>query len=216
MDLLTRQDAAPAVDGAQHLLADLTEQVQAASLWADCWRLYLQLVPLFEELTNRGDGALKDWEMPDLWAANPAVICEVYLWPVETRADFDQFQTLERCTRRGGPSWRHTNATSRVDGIAVQAAAAQFALRAVAPAAVAGPTTAAEQLASIRSHDLIDFWITFGITVVAFLLVTYPDKSFGLWWQYLAAAIAGATGQVAIAWKLLPWYRSYTVAPKTS
>jgi hypothetical protein len=49
-----------------------------------------------------------------------------------------------------------------------------------------------------------------------FVLLTYPDKKFGEWWQYLGAFIAGATGQVAIAWKLLPWYRSYTAADKAS
>jgi hypothetical protein len=61
----------------------------------------------------------------------------------------------------------------------------------------------------IEHRDLFDFWVVAAITTLAFFLTLYVDKSFGSGWQYLAAFLAGASGELIINWKLLPWYRSY-------
>lgn len=64
----------------------------------------------------------------------------------------------------------------------------------------------------IERRDLFDFGIVAAVTTLVFFLSIYVDKNFGGGWQYLAAFLAGASSELAINWKLLPWYRSYRSA----
>jgi hypothetical protein len=72
-----------------------------------------------------------------------------------------------------------------------------------------------EIVSMVRVHDKWDFVVTAGLTMLAFLVTLYVSTTFGSIWQYFAAFLAGATGQLVINWALLPWYRSYKIASST-
>ncbi len=64
-------------------------------------------------------------------------------------------------------------------------------------------------VASLRKHDLIVSIVTAFLAAATFLLTIYPDQGFGSPGQYVAAFIAGTTGQVVIDSTIAPWFRSY-------
>lgn len=66
-----------------------------------------------------------------------------------------------------------------------------------------------EIVASLRRRDWFVSVVTALLAAVAFLLTIYPDQGFGSPGQYIAAFIAGATGQVVIDSTIAPWFRSY-------
>jgi hypothetical protein len=64
----------------------------------------------------------------------------------------------------------------------------------------------------MRRIDVLDFLLATVATTAVFTATLYVDKNFGTAWQYLAALVAGISGQLAINWQLLPWFRSYMAA----
>jgi hypothetical protein len=201
--------------GMRECLELYQRQTRAISLWQQGWSLYRLASPLYADLQDRQDDLLEA-DRARLHDSDPEALYRTPLEPAASLEDLTDAGALARlrdsyrvllALDRAYPASRFGAAAAEGPALELPVAAAPFVAEGLRLA-----LSPEEIVAMVRGRDRVDFWVTFILTALAFLVTIYVGKDFGSIWQYLAAFLAGATGQLVVNWALLPWYRSYRVA----
>jgi hypothetical protein len=225
-DRLVARTSTPADrDAATARITALREQREAALLWQRASTLETTTQTLWNELTSVSE-QLPLWQRRLLVENHPRAVGAAYLDPAATLVDMNSMrpeQRLRECLYvltellLVHPS----EVAEQLEPIKLAYLNAPMleqderppSLIAAPPAVTASVPRSEQILHGVRVRDRWEFWFTFLITALVFFITIYPDDTFGSVWQYVAAVAAGAGGQIAFNWQLLPWFRSYRAAP---
>jgi hypothetical protein len=185
----------------------LKTQREAVERWLIGWLLYEKAGEVFEGLGLPGRG-LSQTEMDRRNQCNPDSVKDSALWDaadLEQLTDSGAVQQLRACYRE----LLSIDAAHPPGLVSAQAAGEPEPV----PPTPTGPTPipVSQQIADdVKQRDWIISLLAVIPVIGVYLFGFYGDGAFGAWWEYAAAFFAGAAGEVAINFHLLPGWRSPT------
>jgi hypothetical protein len=223
--LVTGQKPPPDAAALAAFEQQLANQTTAVQTLQTAWALYQRAEELFDELNT---GSISDEDRSGLEQHNPAALRDAYLLPPKSLADLDPnvlgvmretVRWLDAVKLAQPPARTMMLAMARGLPVTIRTGLAGAATAQTTAPSLRRPqpmSTSERLLDEIKSRDVVDFLLSTFLAGLAYFLTIYPNTAFGSVWQYLAAFAAGATGTLAVNWKLLPWWRSYRPPPAST